>query len=319
MARVTVNGVAYDSWHQAIAGMEGDDFWVITSILVAIAMFGVLWTFRSLKRARFIEDTPTSRIRSAAQGYVELHGSGRSMEGQPIIGPLTERPCTWWSYQIERYERSGKNSHWRTIRKGVSDGFFEIVDDTGHCLIDPDGAEVTASRRDVWKGGSEWPSKGPDEEIGFFSSKRYRYTEERMHDGDPLYALGYFHTSGGGHEFDRDGALRETLAEWKRDREALMARFDTDGDGELDLEEWERARAAAAEEVRERYAEQLAAAGVDVLCADPDGSRPYLLSVVPQDGLARRYKLQALAALIAFFAAGAAATFMLGARLGGVS
>lgn len=44
--------------------------------------------FRQLHRARLIEDTPTSRIRSAAQGYAELEGRAVAL-GDPLYAPLS--------------------------------------------------------------------------------------------------------------------------------------------------------------------------------------------------------------------------------------
>ncbi len=57
-------------------------------ILCAVSLYGI---FRFFHRYRMIADTPTSRIRSAHQGYVELEGEGRLMQGRPIISPLSKK------------------------------------------------------------------------------------------------------------------------------------------------------------------------------------------------------------------------------------
>ena len=36
---------------------------------------------------RLIEDMPTTRLRAAAQGYVELKGTARLFAGEPIVAP----------------------------------------------------------------------------------------------------------------------------------------------------------------------------------------------------------------------------------------
>ena len=60
---------------QWAAGADPDGFWWLCTLLAA-ATLGSGWLgFRRLKRARLIEDTPTQRLRSAAQGYVELEGA----------------------------------------------------------------------------------------------------------------------------------------------------------------------------------------------------------------------------------------------------
>jgi E3 Ubiquitin ligase len=309
----TAGPAALSELAQSVRGMETDDFWIVSTILTLVAIGGFFWAFYCLRRARVIEDTPTSKIRSAAQGYVELHGQQLRMDGDPISAPLSKLDCTWWAYEIERHERSGKNSYWRTIHKGISEGLFLVDDGTARCIVDPDAAEVTPSTRIVWNGHSEWPDSAPDSSK-LFGFGRYRYTEQRMHHGEELYALGFFHTRGDHMDIDMNAALGERLRGWKQDRAALLARFDADGDGQIDGEEWERAREAAKSELREEYAERLAAGGIDVLAAPPDG-RPYLLSVQPQEELARSFRFNSFWGIVAFFIAGAISVFMLTARL----
>ncbi|MEZ4720285.1 MAG: LemA family protein [Flavobacteriales bacterium] len=45
--------------------------------------------FHYFKRARLIEDTPTSRIRSAAQGYIEIVGAVSSARNKELAAPLS--------------------------------------------------------------------------------------------------------------------------------------------------------------------------------------------------------------------------------------
>ena len=78
-------------------------FWALTfSGLSALAFY---FAFRNLARARLIEDTPTSRVRSAHQGYVELEGEAAAMQGEPILSPLTQTACCWFRYKIETSSR----------------------------------------------------------------------------------------------------------------------------------------------------------------------------------------------------------------------
>ena len=51
-------------------------FWLTIIGLSAAAVYSFWYTFKSWSKNRLIEDTPTSRVRSAAQGYVELAGRG---------------------------------------------------------------------------------------------------------------------------------------------------------------------------------------------------------------------------------------------------
>lgn len=310
---------------QSIRDAEASDFWIIVSILVIAAVAGFFLTFRFWKRARLIEDTPTSKIRSAAQGYVEIRGHARMMDGDPIVAPLTGTRCCWWRYKIEKketyYSDGKRRTRWRTISSGVSDGLFHAVDDTGQCVVDPEGAEVTGEDRDSWYGSTPRPRAGPrgGRSAGslLLGGGRYRYTEYRLHSGSPLYAMGFFRTHSGHSEpFNTDREVATLLSQWKRDTDVLLSRFDENDDGEIDLKEWERARRAAQREVEAGQRKRALEPGVHTLRKPGDG-RPFLLSTLPQDKLAGRYRWYARGCLALFFLTGAAAVFGITTRLGG--
>ncbi len=145
-----------------------DDFWIVAGILIGLTIAGFVGAFYFFMRKRIMEDTPTSKIRSAAQGYVELSGRGDLMEGPKIIAPLTSKYCTWYSYKVEERRHSGKNSRWATVQKGRSEELFLIIDETGQCVIDPEGASVTTIEKDVWYGSSSQPTRGPKATGGYF-------------------------------------------------------------------------------------------------------------------------------------------------------
>jgi len=300
-----------------------DDFWEIAIVLVALTIGGFIGAFYFFLRKRIIEDTPTSKITSAAQGYVELSGHGKLMDGSIISGPLTNITCTWYSYTIEEHRSSGKNSHWVTIDKGISDSLFLLVDRSGEAVIDPEKANVTPSITDVWHGHSRHPDprgNGTRKKKGFFSVGvgRYRYTEERMHPDDPLYAIGLFDTVGGaGSEYDANADVGHLLRDWKKNSEQLLARFDENKDGEIDMEEWQKVRETAFKQIQSQHAEQKATAPVHMLSKTCDSRRPYLLSALPQSDLVKRYSWYSSGLIATFFIAGILATWMIGVRLSG--
>src|SRR4030066_2537101 len=133
------------------------EYWIFLVAMTALASCGFLGMFRFLRRIRLIEDTPTAKIRSAPQGYVELTGISRLMQGDLIIAPLTGKQCTWYSYKIEERSdspgiRGGRHKGWRVIEAKTSDDLFLLADDTGECVIDPEGATVTPAETEVWFG-----------------------------------------------------------------------------------------------------------------------------------------------------------------------
>jgi len=103
---------------------------IAAAVMIALAAFVASFVF--VRRARLIEDTPTSRLSSAALGYVELEGEAVMMAGVPIVAPLTLTPCAWFRYCIEERIDDDKRAlgRWRTHTRGASDGLFALRDDT---------------------------------------------------------------------------------------------------------------------------------------------------------------------------------------------
>lgn len=269
--------------------------------------------FRSLSKCRALENTPTARIRSAAQGYAEFTGVSTLPPRAVCRGPLTGLHCTWWKYKIEEHGGSRRRSGWRTIDSMTSETPFLLDDGTGKCLVDPRGAEVVAHERTVWFGDAEWPLvRIPPGEglVGKFfdallSGGRYRYSEWRLNEDQPVYALGEFSTSGGVSGDDPENETLQLLHTWKADQAKLLARFDANHDGQIDAAEWEQVRAAArAEVLAKRGAKELEP--TVPLLAEPADGRPYLLSDSDQASLARRFRWRAGAGIGVFVASMAA-------------
>lgn len=281
------------------ATLPADEYFWWCAGSAGVGAAGFVASFVFLHRCRLIENMPTSRLRSAAQGYLELEGEAVLAEGPPIIAPLTGASCVWWRYRVEKKVRSGKNTKWVTVRSGTSDDCFELHDGTGKCMVDPDGATVIPSQRQRWYGSSERPDVGPAGGGGWlragFSS--YRYTEERLHPRDAVYALGGFRTQSGGPEpFDEDVDLKELLAKWKHDKK-MMALLDTNKDGNIDAREWDAARRMALRKVRDEHVQRAVDTPDLHILAKPKDGRPYILSGVPQAKLIQRYRVQSAASI----------------------
>lgn len=218
------------------------------------------------QRCRVISDTPTSRIASAAQGYVELYGRAAMEYSNLLISPYSFTRCIWYRYQVYEKDDNG----WKQISYYTSESTIEITDESGNCVIDPDHAEVISPDRRVARQGS------------------YKHVEELLR-SDSVYVLGEFSTIGGANSLlDKKADVAELLATWKENKTALLQRFDLDGNGEIDLKEWELARRAALREIEKEHREIRATDGVHVMRA-PKNGRPFLLSNLSPQKLRNTY------------------------------
>ena len=223
---------------------QGDWFFITVLVIGAIAcLFAAL---RMFHRARLIEDMPTSKIRSCPQGYVELFGTAKWMEGPEIQAPLSGLPCVWYSFTVEEYIPQSKQK-WRRINSGVSDQLFLLEDDTGACVVDPDDAEVTPTSSTTWYGNERIGPRTHTSPLDILTSallqsgQKYRYTEKRIDVYESLYAIGEFCSIGTDYRQSIKEAVLEKLRILKRDKEKL-ATYDKNQDGQIDENEWEQAR-----------------------------------------------------------------------------
>ncbi len=300
---------------QSVVRAEPGIWWLI-GFCALFAGIGFLQYQRGLHRYRLIENMPRSLLRSAAQGYVELHGEARLLPGEPILAPLSGRPCAWFSFAVaERRRDSNGKTRWVTVERGTSTDHFQLHDDTGDCIVDPDGADVIAVHKDQWYGESRRPLAGPPPRQGWFRSGRYRYTETRLHEGEEHYVLGTFHTESV--RVGTDAAVSELLGKWKLDQATLVHRFDTDGDGNIDSTEWEAARAAAGDEARARLVSEAANPPLNMVRRPPEPDRPYIISALTQTQLVKRYRTNVWTGMALFLVFGAAFVWMAGVRLSG--
>lgn len=261
--------------------------WLLCLVLIVIISF-FAWA-SGYKRVRAISDFPTSRIASAAQGYVELFGRASISGDNLIVSPLSGTSCVWFRYWV--YTKDNERS-WRETSSGVSTTTFEINDGTGKCQIDPDNAEVIA----------------PDRRVSYQGS--YKNVEELLYGGSSVYALGELTTVGGANSsLSLKEDVNELLAEWKKNPVVLHERFDADKNGEINLREWELARRAAVREVQQQHREIRSESSVNVMRAPRDG-RLFLLSSLSPQQLKNKYLLWSAFHLATLIAAASAALWL---------
>ena len=251
--------------------------------LAAMSLVSFAAWIANYRRYRYIADTPTSRVASAAQGYVELSGRAAQLPDAPLLTKFRQLPCVWYRFQVEE---KGSNDKWSVKDFGESDDPFFLNDPTGQCVIDPEGAEIITSHVETWTEGD------------------YRYTESLLLPHDRIYALGDFSTLGGaGTALDFDGDVGALLAAWKKNQPRLRERFDLNRDNSIDAMEWALARRQAQRETERQHQEIRASSDVNMMRRPADG-RLFLLSNHLPEKLTLRYQLWSWAHIVIFLGAG---------------
>lgn len=284
-------------------------------LTLAAACFTLWKGFTYLKHYRLITGTPTSRIRSAHQGYIEITGHIIEGEYSPLVAPLSGRECVWYRYSVSHLQSGGKTKHWRTERSGESDAWFQVNDGTATGLIDPAGATVRTINTRTWYGDTPDPNMLAAHQSEFslnnallndIGGSRYRYQETLLFTHEQIYALGQFQSVGGGRHLTPLKQLSgEVIREWKQSYHDLLQRFDSNNDQKLDMQEWSEVQQAAQTEAAQRRTDMAAAPTMHVLCCPSDKTHPFLISTFDEEKLATRYGWYVIAALAVLIGEGA--------------
>ncbi|MBS0366667.1 MAG: hypothetical protein JSR67_12680 [Proteobacteria bacterium] len=272
--------------------------WLPAAIAAAAAALFLTLLLRHLRRGRLVSDTPTARIRSAAQGYVKV--SGRALPAGPEAqrAPLSGRACVWWDYRIDCEQRDTRDRHlrWEMSESASSVELFALQDGDARCLVGPVQAEVTPTVSNTWYGSSARPLSPPPPPGGapVLRLGDWRYTERLIEVGAHLSVMGELRSRS--ETGDVAAAAQALLREWKQDQGALLARFDTNHDGRIDAGEWDAARRAAAAAAQGRTLTQ-DISRVSVISL-PVSGEPFLIAPLSSRQLGNRERLYALLYLL---------------------
>ncbi|MEQ1513862.1 MAG: hypothetical protein ABL859_05845 [Methylotenera sp.] len=255
-------------------------------LLLVLPFYSIYFFFREYKAAQAVADIATSKISSAAQGYVEILGQGLLSETEK--SPVSRLSCLWYSY--EHYQTNGMfsrlvmglDSHkWKLIARDKHEGIFAISDGTDKCYVDPKDAQVSALDYEEWYEGNNF------------------YREARLLPRRDLYVLGSFITQNASQlrtEFSRQVGM--LIAGWTRDQKSFIQRFDLDGDGKISEQEMELVRAAATREVRSQVGELKPQTTI----SKPADGRPFIISHHSHSKLHQRHKLHSYFYVLLFLA-----------------
>jgi hypothetical protein len=129
--------VGYSS---AIFYARSSDVWIWALVGFFAGLYLFFRGFRLLGRKRLIMDTPTSKIRSAAIGTVEI--SGLAIGPYTMPAPITARPCYYYRTTAFQMQQRGKNREWVKVADESLHLPFYLDDATGQVLVNPQGAEL---------------------------------------------------------------------------------------------------------------------------------------------------------------------------------
>ena len=169
-------------------------FWAAVGAIAGVFLF--LRGFSMLRCKRLIMNTPSSKIRSASMGLVEISGSAKGPQTLPA--GITGEACYYYRAVAWQLKYSGRNREWKKVADESLYVPFFIEDATGDALVDPQGAELDIHCDFKDELGSSFFGSGmmPDNcsafllRYGLSASEKIRLEEYCIKPGDPLFVLG---------------------------------------------------------------------------------------------------------------------------------
>ena len=173
---------------------------MIILIITALVSLGLLiLAFRSYRRKRLVDDTPTSKTQGVFLGMSELKGAAES--DSPLKSYLAGVKCVYYKWKIEEHwsrwttdskGRVHKESGWTNVANGTEFEPFYLKDESGLIQVNPEGASVTCKEtleETCTESDPLYFGKGPAEEI-LNSDHRRRFHESALPLHVQLYVMG---------------------------------------------------------------------------------------------------------------------------------
>jgi hypothetical protein len=182
--------------------MQFDPTIILFAVFLILGVICYALGFYFLKIKHLIQNTPTSKIRSIAMGFVEISGKVIPLSSMhTFLSPFSNQKCVYYRYTIEEYRQSKNSSYWVVIKQDTREEKFYVKDETGQVLIDPANATIDISKDTEYNSrmGKDPPLRVIKflnkqnvryEGILFGINKTMRYREYLIKPEDTLYIMG---------------------------------------------------------------------------------------------------------------------------------
>ncbi len=284
------------------------EYILLFGLISALCLYLLYRGYKYYQRFRYMDGIATSRIRSASQGYVELKGLGEWMPGDQIHSPFSGSRCLWYHCLIEEKQRSDKRTGWTNISNQLSETLFQLVDETGVCVIDPEDALVIPEIERKWYGSGLGAQNNPPKSSNRWMSislssglGSYRFTEKLIRPASQVYALGNFKTlrSTPSNTYIEQ-QVKELLREWKLKPAKYLSGFDMDKNGKIEKQEWINIRGAARRAVLASLSKQNQPQ--NLMSKSTQDNQPFIISAIGEEDLLSKKKLMSVLSLLVAFA-----------------
>ncbi len=184
----------------------------IIIVLAAIGWGFMVVGYRRFRFKQWVQDLPTSRIGTAAQGLIEVQGRATAYRGK-IFASITGRSSVYLQCHIEEWQ-SGRKSGWKHIHSSTHGVEFLVTDSSGIAHVRVSGAQLVLNREthETKSNETELSVEGFHGFPGFSKGRRYRIHEEKILVGEPVTVIGDFRAVDLDSDLKLSGGFRKSRA-----------------------------------------------------------------------------------------------------------
>jgi hypothetical protein len=272
-------------------------------IFLAVAGGCGYFVFTVMERRSRIALTPTSRVKDIQTGKLtEVVGFAR--RSTSLLSPFTMRPCVFYKYTVERYQRRGKHSSYVTIAQGDSNFTPFIIDDkTAQAVVDPRKANLVLQKNYEFTNGFgkviepnliRFMEENNINYKSWLGEQSMRFREWIITEGEQIYILGNAYRNNNFAD-DHYKSLNERISDLKNTA-GYQKTIDTNQDGIVSEEEWALAVKNIEEKMLDEQMKQPMGALPDVVIAH--GGEDMIISDKGQESLLQYYAWQIIGGTI---------------------
>ena len=170
-------------------------------LIAGLALLGwLLVSAPTIWKIIMIWRTPTTWISALSnEGRVEVVGK----TGQKTLkSPIKNKPCVLWQLEVQEERRQKNRISWATVCKKSSGELFEVADETGKILVQPEGADLILSE-DSFSDHLDSQKMSVLQSLGVSttnwlgSEKKMRVYERLIAPGEEVFVIGEIKVSDG--------------------------------------------------------------------------------------------------------------------------
>ena len=193
---------------------------IIGGVLIVVAGLMAFFAVRNFKIFQLVGTlpvTPVDRLRGGEMVKLQGEAVGPEADDEYLVSPMAQQRCLYYQFKVDEQRRRGKNHVWVNVIDDKNAVDTYIQDSTGVVEIEIENADLVLDPDTKAKSGT-FNKATPELQAllesrycqstkGWVFSKKMKYAETILEEGDPLCVIGFAKQEGEGFKITKDGKI----------------------------------------------------------------------------------------------------------------